>query len=363
MCVPPCILCLGQNGEYSSVVLDPKLLETKLKNGLDPNTIPKYNEFSQECKVLTMVSFWPGGFIPYCGMNSGDPEFDFMGVPGLIERPVGYNLTLLHFAVYHGEEQSIRILLRHGATKTRTTSAGLKPYDIAVTRGLSNEILRLLNPNLDAELGAPTSQEQMIGSLLDKPYFCLLSHYKAEAGIIARLLKNEMEQELKRRHENRDVFLDVDNLGNLNALKECVKKSRVLVLLQTKEVLTRPWVITEILTAIENEVPILTVIDTTSNSYNFQEISNFLEHFETKLEEANPGASAVLLEQFPHLKLQDMAYLLSTTIPNVLSKKFDGNADAEVIGGMVKSIVNECEKAVLVKPVVDRETWDLRRGN
>ena len=56
-----------------------------------------------------------------------------------------------------------------------------------------------------------------------------------------------------------DVFLDSSDLTDLRMLYEQVHQSDVLVLLQTKGVLTRPWVILELYTALTNNVPIVCV--------------------------------------------------------------------------------------------------------
>ena len=54
-----------------------------------------------------------------------------------------------------------------------------------------------------------------------------------------------------------DVFLDSDDLTDLRSLLEHVKATEALILLQSNKVLTRPWVLLEAYTAIQNEVPIV----------------------------------------------------------------------------------------------------------
>ena len=56
------------------------------------------------------------------------------------------------------------------------------------------------------------------------------------------------------------IFLDSDKLQNLTVLlEEHVPASEVLVVLQTKGIFTRPWCLLEIITAIKQDVPIVTV--------------------------------------------------------------------------------------------------------
>ena len=48
-----------------------------------------------------------------------------------------------------------------------------------------------------------------------------------------------------------------DDLHDLRLLLDHVKRSKSLILLQSKKVLERPWVIMELYTAIRNAVPIV----------------------------------------------------------------------------------------------------------
>jgi hypothetical protein len=68
----------------------------------------------------------------------------------------------------------------------------------------------------------------------------------------ARVLKAALEEGL-----NASVFLDSDDLNDLNKLCDHVRASDVLVLLQTRGILTRPWCLLELLTAVEAGVPIV----------------------------------------------------------------------------------------------------------
>ena len=67
-----------------------------------------------------------------------------------------------------------------------------------------------------------------------------LSHYKIEAATEARWLQQQLEEELNER-----CFLDSDDLVDLSKLKNHVRESKCVVLLQTASVLTRPWCLLE----------------------------------------------------------------------------------------------------------------------
>lgn len=86
-------------------------------------------------------------------------------------------------------------------------------------------------------------------------HFVFLSHYKLEAGTEAALMRTEMEHALCQdpaslaHHFDEPVFLDSDNLESLEHLQERVGNTHNLVLLLTPGVLTRPWVLVELVTA------------------------------------------------------------------------------------------------------------------
>lgn len=70
---------------------------------------------------------------------------------------------------------------------------------------------------------------------------CSVCSYKTEAATEARWLQQELEATLDRR-----CFLDSDDLSNLFKLRDHVRTSDCLLLLQTRNVLTRPWCIFEV---------------------------------------------------------------------------------------------------------------------
>ena len=73
-------------------------------------------------------------------------------------------------------------------------------------------------------------------------YACFLSHYKLEAGTDARYLKDLLQRMLRA-----PVFLDSSRLTDLrNLFEQGVRRSDVLLLLATRSVLTRPWVLCEL---------------------------------------------------------------------------------------------------------------------
>ena len=82
----------------------------------------------------------------------------------------------------------------------------------------------------------------------------------------------------------------------LRTLLGDVADSEVLVLLQSAGVLTRPWCLLEILTAIVNKVPIVCVNVLGPNRYDHSSAFTFMTHLDTELDRVNPGASRLIAE-------------------------------------------------------------------
>ena len=138
-----------------------------------------------------------------------------------------------------------------------------------------------------------------------------LSHYKMQAGTEARLVHGKLKEILG---EDAEVFLDSDDLQDLRLLLEHVRSSDVLVLLQTRSVLERPWVILELYTAITHGVPIVALNVANAFPYNYGAALDFLTHFDLEIDIANPGAANLLVEH--GVDPVDVAHCLSTVLPS-----------------------------------------------
>lgn len=94
-------------------------------------------------------------------------------------------------------------------------------------------------------------------------HFVFVSHYKLNAGTEAALIRQELEgiysvdAGCPANLYDVPVFLDSENLDDLEDLQDHVKRSHNLVLLLTDGVLTRPWVLVELVTAVKERVRIL----------------------------------------------------------------------------------------------------------
>ena len=216
-----------------------------------------------------------------------------------------------------------------------------------------------------------------------KSFAAFLSHFKLECGGDARLVQKCLKEELPR---GSDLFLDSDNLNDLRLLVsdtpprspppppprspppppppppppqlQHVRDTDVLILLQSKGVLTRPWVLLELYTAIANDVPIV-ALNIAGRGYDYAAESHFMMHLDTMLEERNPGTTAMLAEH--GVDPTDMAYRLSDTLPFIISTVFDPNASHHAIRASMLELKEAMACAKPQPQTITKEEWLARR--
>ena len=124
----------------------------------------------------------------------------------------------------------------------------------------------------------------------------------------ARFLQTELQRLMG---DEKLLFLDSDDLRDLTLLRQHVRMSKCLVLIQTPEVLQRPYCLIELATAIEAKVPSLGV--TVGKGYDFGAATKMLSHLDTMLELVNPGGPALLAANGVD-DLVDLSSKLATTV-------------------------------------------------
>ena len=114
-----------------------------------------------------------------------------------------------------------------------------------------------------------------------KQYAAFLSHYKMEAGMEARYLRDLLQKMLKQ-----PCFLDSQNLINLKDLfGNGLQRSDVLVLLATKNVLRRPYCLLELWVAQRTGVPIVILDTSGQKEISWAEVKHVLGNIENALDE------------------------------------------------------------------------------
>ena len=187
------------------------------------------------------------------------------------------------------------------------------------------------------------------------PHAAFVSHCKADAAMEARFLQTELEGKLDKK-----VFLDSDDLRDLTELMNHVKDSKALILLQSKSVLERPYCLLELVAAIDHGVPIIGVALQGQNGYEFAGAARFLQHLDTYLEQANPGAAAVLRDN--GVEPIDVAWKLSQSLPKIISVPLNTSASRNLLNATIDDIQEAMSRAKPQAITGDKELWQKSRG-
>jgi len=120
------------------------------------------------------------------------------------------------------------------------------------------------DPNIGSDF--EVAEDMDPGNWSPDEHMLFLSHHKEEAGTEAALMRTELAlmtaQDPNSMFHNFQVpvFLDTEDLTDLQVLQKHVRMSHNLALLLTRDVLTRPWVIIEIVTAVQSGVRVIPVM-------------------------------------------------------------------------------------------------------
>jgi len=199
---------------------------------------------------------------------------------------------------------------------------------------------------------APTAAEPTPGARGGKRWAAFISHFKVEAAMEARFLQTELEVLLGRK-----CFLDSDDLRDLRHLQQSVRDSDCLIIVQSKSILSRPYCLLEMVTAIEARVPIVGVSLAIGRHemYKFELAPAFLAHLERTLEQSNPGASGVLTRA--NVELGYASRLLASTIPEIISIQFNPSASRNMLAASVADVASAMEAALPMR-VPSPEEWE-----
>jgi len=185
--------------------------------------------------------------------------------------------------------------------------------------GLSQAELKALQPESIAlfERSIRSASSSAVRQKVHDHHLMFLSHYKVEAGTEAALIRAELEHIMSldpaspARHFDVPVFLDSEDLVDLAALRERVNRSHNIVLLLTEGVLLRPWVLVELVTAVQLGAQVLLVeVSKPGNVFSFPD-----EDFFSKLLKGD------LLKEKDMAVLQDCGVRL-TEVESALRKVF-----------------------------------------
>ena len=125
-----------------------------------------------------------------------------------------------------------------------------------------------------------------------------------------------------------------------------MRSSQCVVLLLTKAVLTRPWCLLELLTAIDAGVPIVGVT-LVGKGYDFDEAAHFLTHLDTRLEPTTPGATGALAAH--GYEADTAAHKLSSVLPRIIALQLNTSASRNVLAAVRHDACDNIKNARAIK--------------
>ena len=147
---------------------------------------------------------------------------------------------------------------------------------------------------------------------------------------------------------------DSDDLGDLRELISHVIDSDVVVLLQSEEVLNRPWCLLELYAAATAGIPIVSLV-CSGKGYDFAAAEEHLLHLDTSITASNPSAIGVLeANNAPVLRV---AHVLWACIPNIISVPLNSSGSENAILAAVADLVKAMQRAKAIPVPSNEEAW------
>ena len=117
----------------------------------------------------------------------------------------------------------------------------------------------------------------------------------------------------------------------------------VQVLLQTRDVLTRPWVLLELFEAIRLNIPIVT-LHVAGSGYDFDAARAFLADLERQLA---PGAAEALRRNLEPrgLSFSTLQASLATAIPSIISVSYQPDGSDNHVAAVLHDLVDKARRA------------------
>ena len=116
----------------------------------------------------------------------------------------------------------------------------------------------------------------------------------------------------------------------------------MLALLQTKMVLTRPWVLMELFYAMRHRIPIIP-LRIEGRGYDYFEAQVFLANLEIELEEINPGSVNMVkgMLAYEGIAFPTFQHALCDLLPQLISIGYDPEGSDAHINAVVADLVKK----------------------
>ena len=107
-------------------------------------------------------------------------------------------------------------------------------------------------------------------------------------------------------------------------------------------------------------VPIVCLNVKGPNDYSYGDALAYLTHIDSELEAANTGAQAFM--ESNGVDMEELAYLLATTIPNCISVDFNPRGSKNSIEASIKDLIQAIDAATVhERPAESQEAWLAQR--
>jgi len=167
-----------------------------------------------------------------------------------------------------------------------------------------------------------------------KRYQYFICHHKGGAGAFARLLKTHL---VENPHVTGGVFLDSDDLQDLNKLFQYVREElNTLVVVCTKELMTRPWCAGELTTARLNKVPLVCVLFPDFSFPDENLINNYMKEV--------PGCAGLAPHGISEAMVQETLRWISSN-PTV---KFPPSVNMKILDTLTAHLMDSKQEGVVV---------------
>ena len=128
----------------------------------------------------------------------------------------------------------------------------------------------------------------------------------------------------------------------------------MVVLLQSEEVLLRPWCLLELYAAATAGIPIVSLV-CSGKGYDFAAAEDHLLHLDTSLPASNPSAVGVLeANNAPVLRV---AHVLWAYLPNIISVPLNSSGSENAIRAAVADLIKAMQRAKAIPAPANDESW------
>lgn len=329
-----------------------ELLRSRLWHGLCGRCGTLGDHFGQNCPTIK----WEGGSSRPSRLKGPSTRFSLSSRHADVQNPEpaeflpGYNGDMMDLARFLQRQELSHLLpamAQHGifAVKDLTVDS-IKELREDPEVDLTEEQWQVLSlpSRKDYHRRILRTTTKVLSSNKDSVHFVFISHYKLESGTEAALMKEDLLRIFvdDKSHPGHSmpaaVFLDTEELRDLNQLRQHVRQSHNLLFLLTPGLLLRPWCLIEVVEAYKAGVKIVPVeVQRRGISFEYPD-----EDFWQSLRNGqflDPGSNSVLQKE--NIQLADVEAALRQVF-DCIAMPFSPHKTANVRQAEIRDILRNC---------------------